>query len=1528
MFEFELQLRDTFIQAIIRELRKTAQPLLPKTCSDVEPIEITNDILAYPCINTTDDLWLNLHPLSNQISLQSTGATVQLEVQDTTTGSQLHEMSGNITLILAPQGRTEAERVQVGFDAANIDQHNVKVEITSGHPLADDEFFLAILNNQIQQLYQQGLFPPYTPLPHTNIPGLLQLDGAVLIVNDAGGDVTQTIRIIRSSLPSGYVLAIPIEVWLHLTSVGSTTPTFIHFRAECHTEALLQRQLEIRPAYFKMFMSQANVTLESIEYIAGGEECQQNPSGCHATEGIIEKFLTDIARKIGDREYPTYTLAEIEEYVAQVIAKNVRADGRFIELWGAPLTGLLRNARPRVLENSLAVGINQLEPLYAFSPEFLPEGREFALSILGSALLPTLEGYLNSPDAYADVAGKLTMDESYGAAVDILSVGGFDAAEGTVQKNTQLNVNGDTYFVSADSEITDHHSVVHIVPGLLDKAEVGTRVRVQFGMKREFKLARTTLRIGRLTPTLEEGGLRVTGDFDVRTKGVAGPLGDIDGKIKIRLGLHWTATGRVREVDASGTWIDVEQIPETVRELPAHSLLVIDRNPDVFSLMQSAEPHGESYLNVDPPVSDPAAVGSMVVLTWRMVGRVHTSEESGDPLSVRDIHFGQHLVPAGTRVSISGKRHTFTTESDSEISDGRASLTLDKAIADVFESGLDGGTDVTLTGEWNGRAKADGSDQEGDNLNLKDLIRIIPAGTLISVGGVNGAFKTTADAEISSDWSQLALSHPVVDKVASLLGEDAAGLWELLGHPVQGAPVRQLVHHQKLSVSQIGHADVDIEHKALLVFVSVLLFGVLGGPVAGAGAGIVVEQVDKFASQALDTLIDRRVQELVLPIPVELPAQEILIHSYMGNPVVVDPAHLFLAGSAVPTSSYPFVVESRALTNGPYEFRSGVVEWLEGANSAPKTDYTWLPGDNSVEFGLNTQHRYVLPGIYVATLVSLDRQWSIEIPTLHFASVQVLNSPPELIAPALLSGREGHEVELVAQFKDALQRDSHRALVCFGDGSLPIEAEVLEPNRQSMGVGEVKARHTYCDDGVFSADIILIDDYGGTDRTEVEVRIENVPPVVYAGDAVYFHPCTPLRLEGRFQDDGWCDRHRATWDFGDCSPVLPATVIETNDPPRTIGYATATHCYSGCGRFLAILTVTDDDGASASDTLVVEFSDLKNGDFEQGFHRQGLGAVGNHWKGYGLSLAGETEPAGEVFSCEECFVRSGHSSQAIAGRGLSYVGIHQSLGVNCGWEYQFVVDLMLSSPSASAWLGIDPEGGSTRDGATIQWSAVAGSLGWSRLSGRATATDRRMSIFIEMRDLGADTAVIDSVKMTPYPCPPRSHLQKLTGGPTEVVQRCASWSDLRSIPKLPPYIEQSGLLIRSISGDPLQIVTFGSPVGDTKLKIPDSDIGLVKEAGLEVLCPGAASRATVDVSSPPDALVTLICLDEDSRVVGSDASNAGGVTSLTVGVSGIRRLQLKAEHRGTVLQICIDQPTPSISGAKSHHSAKPCRKCE
>ena len=92
------------------------------------------------------------------------------------------------------------------------------------------------------------------------------------------------------------------------------------------------------------------------------------------------------------------------------------------------------------------------------------------------------------------------------------------------------------------------------------------------------------------------------------------------------------------------------------------------------------------------------------------------------------------------------------------------------------------------------------------------------------------------------------------------------------------------------------------------------------------------------------------------------------------------------------------------------------------------------------------------------------------------------------------------------------------------------------------------------------------------------VSVNNVEAVVSAGLDQTADEGSIVTFGGGFTDVGSADSHEVVWNFGD-------------------GYAAAgtlapSHVYADNGVYMVTVTVTDDDGASSADTLVVTVSNV------------------------------------------------------------------------------------------------------------------------------------------------------------------------------------------------------------------------------------------------------------------------------------------------------------------------------------------------
>lgn len=817
---------------------------------------------------------------------------------------------------------------------------------------------------------------------------------------------------------------------------------------------------------------------------------------------------------------------------------------------------------------------------------------------------------------------------------------------------------------------------------------------------------------------------------------------------------------------------------------------------------------------------------------------------------------------------------------------------------------IDGSVTIELRLQWIDEvartARVDGSDQTGNQLTIDSFDNgptTISAETRFTIQEVTGDYRLTEDVTIEDD-------------AATITFEPA-----LASAPANDRRITFFTGNQTVEQIPLGDPDVDLGNgpagllAGIVAGIIAIFTGSLFGALFAVAFILIVELIIEVVSgnQAGEQLSENLSNA---PLPDSLTSISVDIESRFNNPIEISEGGVLLSGTATPVSRFFMLDDTQARSGGPYEAVAGTPLQLNGGLVADDTDYSWFPGDSFTELTERTPtYTYGSLGYQIAALETFNRQFESGevVRNRHLALVRVRNTVPEISPVTPISGLEGEEIEITAQFTDRSWLDTHTAYVLFGDRTAPVIATVTETNEPPAAIGTLTARHTYCDNGQFTITIKVIDVQGGSQTAETTATIQNVPPVVEAGPDQFAYPCTPTRLVGHFEDQGWCDTHTAIWNFGDCSPLLSATVEETNEPPKAVGTATGTHCYTSCGTFVAELTVTDDDDGVGTDYLIIRSIDLLNGNFEGGFYQVLLGQVANHWQPYFQGDAVLTNGE-EIFFCEHCLVYDGVRSQGINSQGQTAAGIFQTLGANFGWEYQFSASVHISPQSGTVRLGIDPTGQTNPEAETVLWSETSTASQWTPITVRATATAATVTVFLEARNLRSPSAHFDSVSLKVYPCPPKPDRppkdcpppEKPPKEPPTTKQQCVDWNQVDPLPPVDIQMTVDGLTFLSQDGEVLRIVQYGQPEGQTKLAIPNPN-------GLRIIWTEPVIEVEALVSGFPDEPINMRAFNSEGLAVGADTSSQSpdGLRTLTIQATDITVVEIRGGIRGTLSRICL-----------------------
>ncbi|MCC4767227.1 PKD domain-containing protein [Methanosarcina sp. DH1] len=181
------------------------------------------------------------------------------------------------------------------------------------------------------------------------------------------------------------------------------------------------------------------------------------------------------------------------------------------------------------------------------------------------------------------------------------------------------------------------------------------------------------------------------------------------------------------------------------------------------------------------------------------------------------------------------------------------------------------------------------------------------------------------------------------------------------------------------------------------------------------------------------------------------------------------------------------------------------------------------------------------------------------------ATVTINNANPVVEAGNDQTVNEGDTVSFSGSYTDAGTEDTQTIKWDFGDGTTA--SDTLTPT------------HIYADNGVYTVTLNVTDNNGGIGTDALTLTVNNVNPALgeIASPTDPASVNTQITTSCSFTDAGLTDTHNGVWYWGD-GTSSSGSVSEENGA----GTITGEHAYTGAGIYKVNLTVTDNDGGSAS----------------------------------------------------------------------------------------------------------------------------------------------------------------------------------------------------------------------------------------------------------------------------------------------------------------------------------------------------------
>jgi PKD repeat protein len=225
--------------------------------------------------------------------------------------------------------------------------------------------------------------------------------------------------------------------------------------------------------------------------------------------------------------------------------------------------------------------------------------------------------------------------------------------------------------------------------------------------------------------------------------------------------------------------------------------------------------------------------------------------------------------------------------------------------------------------------------------------------------------------------------------------------------------------------------------------------------------------------------------------------------------------------------------------------------------------YKWSFGDGSLGNGVAASHSYTSPGSYEATLTVTDDDDAKGTTSKTITVTAAVNNAPDAVA---MSNASSGIAPLTVAFDGSASEDTDGTITSyswsFGDGV--------------NGSGATIA-HVYVSAGNFVATLTVKDNSGATDSASVQITVtaapaNKAPSAVISANSTSGDAPLAVSFSGSTSSDPDGSIQSYQWNFGDGKTGSGLVVV---------------HSYTDAGTYTAVLTVTDNNGATGTSIVVI-----------------------------------------------------------------------------------------------------------------------------------------------------------------------------------------------------------------------------------------------------------------------------------------------------------------------------------------------------